>query len=202
MSNCISNRLRFKGGFTLVELLVVIAIIGVLVALLLPAVQAAREAARRTQCTNHMRQWAIAMHNHHDTYGKLPYGAGNNKRTVWVNFLWQFVEQQNLADSYDFTKHFYEVPNTIQSSLSSPVGKKLVIYYCPSDRIGAVQTSPTDTYWRAKGNYQVNWGDVTQPLSGTAPQARRRSAMKTSSHAVCRAICALPTSPTARPIRC
>ena len=73
-----------RAGFTLVELLVVIAIIGVLIALLLPAVQAAREAARRTQCTNHMRQLGIAVHNYHDSTQWLPPSRVGDGHQTWL----------------------------------------------------------------------------------------------------------------------
>ena len=98
------NRHR-RRGFTLVELLVVIAIIGVLVALLLPAVQSAREASRRMKCTNNLKQWALAMHSHHDTYSKLPYAKKNNPRTVWVTNLWPYIEQQALYSRYDWASN-------------------------------------------------------------------------------------------------
>jgi len=92
-------------GFTLVELLVVIAIIGVLVALLLPAVQSAREAARRMQCTNHQKQIAIALHNYHDVYNKFPYlrGGRNNPSNRGGDYhglvaMLPYYEQQNRYD--------------------------------------------------------------------------------------------------------
>src|SRR5438094_3642886 len=105
-----------RPGFTLVELLVVIAIIGVLVALLLPAVQSAREASRRTKCINNLKQWSIAMHMHHDTYGNLPYAKKNNPRTVWVTNLWPYVEQQALYSRYNFTLGFFEVPSGVANT--------------------------------------------------------------------------------------
>jgi len=105
---------RGPRGFTLVELLVVIAIIGILVALLLPAIQAAREAARRSQCSNNQKQLGVALHNYHDTYRVFPpagigYGWCSEGRAGFPNMLnvsgWTmvlpFVEQQSLYDRYD-----------------------------------------------------------------------------------------------------
>src|SRR5215212_6254970 len=101
-------------GFTLVELLVVIAIIGILVALLLPAIQAAREAGRRATCQNTIRQWGIAMLNYESAKKKLPEGNRSNPRRVWVVFTWPYVEDQSHYIQYDQTKHFYQEPNTYE----------------------------------------------------------------------------------------
>jgi prepilin-type N-terminal cleavage/methylation domain-containing protein len=89
-----------RGAFTLVELLVVIAIIGVLVSLLLPAVQAAREAARRMQCTNHLRQLSISLHNFHDVNGSFPKQAspGGVTGVSWLCLVLPYLEQKSLAD--------------------------------------------------------------------------------------------------------
>jgi prepilin-type N-terminal cleavage/methylation domain-containing protein len=86
-------------GFTLVELLVVIAIIGVLIALLLPAIQAAREAARRMQCSNHLKQVGIGVHNFHDTRSGLPPLTIFNGKATWPVLLFPYIEKQSLWDT-------------------------------------------------------------------------------------------------------
>ena len=103
-------RVSHRRAFTLVELLVVIAIIGILIALLLPAVQAAREAGRRTQCVNHMKQWGLAMLMYHEKYERFPFGSisdggtgiGGPDRKTFVVALWPYIEQKALHDRYDF----------------------------------------------------------------------------------------------------
>src|SRR5438067_738206 len=97
-----------RGGFTLVELLVVIAIIGVLVALLLPAVQAAREAARRSQCANNLKQLSLAVTQFHDAHGTVPPIVARSPTPDWGNgwgfipFMLPFLEQQPLYDTINF----------------------------------------------------------------------------------------------------
>lgn len=129
------SRWRARRGFTLVELLVVIAIIGVLVAMLLPAVQAAREAARRSSCSNNLKQIGIALHNYHDTNRKFP-TAGFLTRPgttaaqplpyhhTWLTALLPFIEQKPLHDSTNFALPAWGQPI---------VGTQVGILRCPSD---------------------------------------------------------------------
>src|SRR5882672_1087480 len=93
-----------RRGFTLIELLVVIAIIGVLVALLLPAVQSAREAARRVQCSNHLKQYGLGIHNYHDTFQVFPINATGTNGSALPRLTWQirilpFMEQSAVFNA-------------------------------------------------------------------------------------------------------
>jgi prepilin-type N-terminal cleavage/methylation domain-containing protein len=152
-----SSRRRWL-GFTLVELLVVIAIIGILVALLLPAIQAAREAGRRATCQNTLRQWGVAMQNFHGAKNKLPEGNRINPRRVWVVYTWPYIEDHAHYQQFNQKVHFYEPPNTIQFSTDGIYAKPVPLYYCPSDRPGALWQG--DRYFRARGNYVINWAQI------------------------------------------
>ena len=95
------SQTRGRHGFTLVELLVVIAIIGVLVALLLPAVQAAREAARRMSCSNNVKQLSLSLHNYENVHRKFPFGW-NTHGTLWSAMILPFIEKSNLYGTLQF----------------------------------------------------------------------------------------------------
>lgn len=140
--------IRRRMGFTLVELLVVIAIIGVLVALLLPAIQAAREAARRMSCGNNMKQLGLALHNYHDTYKTFPPDAiwhGNPRGTTpsaatvrnytWIAMVLPFIEQAPLHAQIDFRRPALIELNRIQVGGGPAIGLMLPALLCPSDPV-------------------------------------------------------------------
>ena len=123
-----------RRGFTLVELLVVIAIIGVLVALLLPAIQAAREAARRAQCVNNLKQLALALHNYHDGLQMFPAGHTLHNTTLgdrftWPVALWPYLEQDALYNLVDFRSDM----GGSDGWRAAVVGTALPAFQCPSD---------------------------------------------------------------------
>ena len=117
---------RARGAFTLVELLVVIAIIGILVALLLPAIQAAREAARRSQCTNNLKQQGIAAHNFHDSRKALPPSRIVDHQATWLYLILPFMENVQLGAMWDISEgDFYDQPLKMRTA-------QVPSYICPS----------------------------------------------------------------------
>jgi prepilin-type N-terminal cleavage/methylation domain-containing protein len=157
---------RHRSGFTLIELLVVIAIIAVLVGLLMPAVQKVREAAARTRCTNHLKQWGLAFQQHNDVRGALPLGATSDsattKRQTFVMYLWPFLEQNALFERNDFSQPFYLPPCTDGNAMTGLLGQPVALYRCPSD---SAPDQTTTYYQRTRGNYVVNWGNAAYNLS-------------------------------------
>ncbi|QDU61984.1 Type II secretion system protein G precursor [Planctomycetes bacterium Pan216] len=125
---------RRVAAFTLVELLVVIAIIGVLVSLLLPAVQQAREAARKTHCTSNLKQVALALQNYHDSHNLFPYGYRGEpsnvtlRRDTWFHRLLPYVDQTNL-----FERYVEEDPDYVWQGSADVHGASIPVFMCPSD---------------------------------------------------------------------
>ena len=168
----ITVRRRHLQGFTLVELLVVIAIIGILISLLLPAVQSAREAARRSQCTNNLKQLGLAMHNYHDTHRCFPPGfmlvTHDGKiggGWAWGVFLMPYIEQSSLKDTLSVTKY------TLSQVVSDPdllpmLQVDLDVFHCPSSTLEPLreyqgpgsQMVGTSNYTCSRGffNYKYN----------------------------------------------
>ena len=163
---------RPRCGFTLVELLVVIAIIGVLVALLLPAVQSARESARRMKCMNNIKQLSLACHNFESARGEFPYGR---KYDIWDTYTWTqltlpYIEQAAVHEQY-FTLHQQGYATSVNGA-NGPIGgdtrlhnarhTKIVAWYCPSD-IGPVGNEITSTdygFWRGSYRGCTGTGDM------------------------------------------
>ena len=163
-------------GFTLVELLVVITIIGILIALLLPAVQAAREAARRSQCSNNVKQICLAVLNYESNNGTLPAGSyllpinwdGTESKTTYRGSimirLLPYLEQQAVFDMFDLTKN-YACCQTIPGS-SKLIGSVIIPpYMCPTDESPAVDS----TTGYAKYNYAASSGPTAQGDNGSCP---------------------------------
>ncbi len=179
-------------GFTLIELLVVIAIIAILIALLLPAVQQAREAARRTQCKNNLKQLGLSIHNYHDTHGCIPIaGVRGTVDPVSAHArLLPYLEQSPLYSLVDFNVPFDHVNNTI------PRITELQVFRCPSDptRLPASIGGRNNYYWNAGSgivmyasgaagqpapngvvfhNMRFRFNDIIDGLSNTAAMAEK-----------------------------
>jgi len=164
-------------GFTLVELLVVIAIIGVLIALLLPAVQAAREAARRAQCVNNLKQIGLALHNYHDSLKTFPPGRLGLDGVIATSgfvLLLPFVEEPGLYElgQWDDGGIWNDKdPSWMDAPRLQLIAARPEVYVCPSDTADPVLNSAASTWGTpippATGSYALNQGNIGPPGTGS-----------------------------------
>jgi prepilin-type N-terminal cleavage/methylation domain-containing protein len=141
-----------RRGFTLVELLVVIAIIGILIALLLPAVQAARESARRTQCSNNLKQMGLGIHNFHDQHKVLPPARMAKYFAGWGVLILPHMEQEALNEQWDIMRTYYHQSDTVRLA-------RLPVFFCPSRRGPEISTTDRD-------NIHSSWPNSGQVVPG------------------------------------
>ena len=155
------HRVTRRSGFTLIELLVVIAIIAVLIALLLPAVQQAREAARRTQCKNNMMQIGLALNNYMMAHEVLPPGTQNDTGPIqskeaagyhmsWITQILPYLEQQNVYNHIDFNKSVYDPANVPARQ------QRINSFLCPSDGSNGIsQTAAATSYYGVHNDFET-----------------------------------------------
>tara|TARA_R110002095_G_C4242695_1_gene239156 strand:+ start:1081 stop:1977 length:897 start_codon:yes stop_codon:yes gene_type:complete len=169
------KRSKQKTGFTLIELLVVIAIIAILIALLLPAVQQAREAARRSTCKNNLKQLGLAMHNYAETHGTFMPGAIASNYLGWTAMILPFIEQSSLYDQFDWRQGSYTSPAAGKINLGQ---NRISVYLCPSSSVeqsqltSSVEKGFTQHYVGVSGPKGVNVADSQNYSVDGASQAR------------------------------
>ncbi len=164
--------LRKQKGFTLIELLVVISIIAILIALLLPAVQQAREAARRSTCKNNLKQIGIALHNYHDVARSFPAGSlYGDDEYGWACMILPYIEQANIYNKLEFTGQGPDITIPLQAGVTDQV---IPIYLCPSNSMSLTKSpiragaghSGVDLGGHARNDYSGSCGTSAGSITG------------------------------------